>query len=98
MLEIPPNPPLSTVSPAQDFILGMTNQAVSHTGNWKSLATVVNYLARIVHIVFLAFQAQPASPTGVQPDSGMGHDLKEEINRSHRATGSSFPQPSSSVT
>ncbi|KAJ9075377.1 hypothetical protein DSO57_1036724 [Entomophthora muscae] len=76
MLEIPPTPPLPTVPPVQDFILGLTNQVVPHTGNWQSLATAVNYLARIVPIVYLAFQAWPASPAGVQPDSGMGHDTK----------------------
>ncbi|KAJ9055817.1 hypothetical protein DSO57_1039275 [Entomophthora muscae] len=83
MLEIPPTPPLPTVPPAQDFsklgfvyitVLGLANQIVPHTGNWQSLATAVNYLARIAPIVYLAFQAWPASPAGVQLDSGMGHD------------------------
>ncbi|KAJ9084714.1 hypothetical protein DSO57_1021479 [Entomophthora muscae] len=71
--------------PAQDFsklrfvyitVLGLTNQAVPHTGSWRSLATAVNYLVRIASIVYLAFQARPASPVGVQPDSGMGHENK----------------------
>ncbi|KAJ9084753.1 hypothetical protein DSO57_1020974 [Entomophthora muscae] len=66
--------PLPTVPPSQDFILGLANQAMPHTGSWCSLATAVNYLVRIAPIVYLAFQAQPASPTGAQPDSGMGHD------------------------
>ncbi|KAJ9053018.1 hypothetical protein DSO57_1028367 [Entomophthora muscae] len=83
MLEISPTPPLPTVPPVQDFsklsfvyitVLGLANQVVPHTGNWQSLATAVNYLARIVFIVYLAFQAWPASSAGVQPDSGMGHD------------------------
>ncbi|KAJ9080397.1 hypothetical protein DSO57_1025421 [Entomophthora muscae] len=83
MLEIPPTPPLPTVPPAQDFsklgffyitVLGLAVQVVPHTGNWQSLATAVNYLARIVPIVYLTFQAQPASPTGVHLGSGMGHD------------------------
>ncbi|KAJ9087504.1 hypothetical protein DSO57_1032782 [Entomophthora muscae] len=83
MLEIPPNPPLPTLPPAQDFsklgflyitVLGLANLVVPHTGSWCSLATAVNYLVRIVPIVYLAFQACPGSPAGVQPDSGMGHD------------------------
>ncbi|KAJ9074136.1 hypothetical protein DSO57_1009461 [Entomophthora muscae] len=83
MLEISPTPPLPTMPPSQDFsklgfvyitVLGLANQVVPHTENWQSLATAVNYLARIVPIVYLAFQARPASPVGVQPDSGMGHD------------------------
>ncbi|KAJ9072534.1 hypothetical protein DSO57_1026473 [Entomophthora muscae] len=83
MLEIPPTPPLPTVPPAQAFsklelvyitVLGLANQVVPHTGNWQSLATAVTYLARIAPIVYLAFQDWPASPAGVQPDSGIGHD------------------------
>ncbi|KAJ9064885.1 hypothetical protein DSO57_1025608 [Entomophthora muscae] len=76
---------LPTVPPAQDFnkldfvyitVLGLANQVVPHTENWKSLATAVNYLYRIAPIVYLAFQAQPASPSGVQSDSGMCHDIR----------------------
>ncbi|KAJ9048467.1 hypothetical protein DSO57_1034788 [Entomophthora muscae] len=83
MLEIIPTPPLPTVPPAQDFgnlgfvyitVLGLANQVVPHTGSWRSLYTAVNYLIRIVPIVYLAFQAWPASPVGVQLDSDMGHD------------------------
>ncbi|KAJ9077056.1 hypothetical protein DSO57_1020318 [Entomophthora muscae] len=83
MLGIPHTPPLPTVPPAQDFsklgfvyitVLGLANQVVPHTGNWQSLATAVNYLARIAPIVYLAFQTRLASPAGVQLDSGMGHD------------------------
>ncbi|KAJ9079961.1 hypothetical protein DSO57_1030097 [Entomophthora muscae] len=83
MLEIIPTPPLPTVPSAQDFgklgfvyitVLGLVNQLVPHTGSWCFLATAVNYLIRIAPIVYLAFQARPASPVGVQPDSGMGHD------------------------
>ncbi|KAJ9065380.1 hypothetical protein DSO57_1020233 [Entomophthora muscae] len=75
--------PLPTVPPAQDFsklgfiyitVLRLADQVVPHTGSWRSLATVVNYLVRIATIVYLAFQAQPISPAGVQTDSGMGHD------------------------
>ncbi|KAJ9063298.1 hypothetical protein DSO57_1001736 [Entomophthora muscae] len=82
MLEIPPAPPLPNVPPAQDFsklgfvyitVLGLADHVVPHTGNWQSLATAVNYLARIAPIVYLAFQAWTASPAGVQPDTGMGH-------------------------
>ncbi|KAJ9053574.1 hypothetical protein DSO57_1022960 [Entomophthora muscae] len=85
MLEISPTTPLPTVTPAQDFsklgfvyitVLGLVDQVVPHTGNWRSLATAVNYLVRIAPIVYLAFQAWPASPAGVQPDSGMGHDTQ----------------------
>ncbi|KAJ9065092.1 hypothetical protein DSO57_1023417 [Entomophthora muscae] len=65
-----------------------------HTGNWQSLATAVNYLVRIAPIVYLAFQAQPASPAGVQPDSGMGHgincDLVERPVISDQAQSSIF--------
>ncbi|KAJ9048298.1 hypothetical protein DSO57_1036432 [Entomophthora muscae] len=83
MLEISPTSPLPTVPPAQDFInlgfvyitvLGIANQGVPYTGSWCFLATSDNYLVRIAPIVYLAFQAWPASPAGVQLDSGMGHD------------------------
>ncbi|KAJ9055905.1 hypothetical protein DSO57_1038467 [Entomophthora muscae] len=78
MLEIPPTFPLPTVPPAQYFILRLANQAVPHTWSWRSLATAINYLARIALIVYLAFQARPASPVGVQLDSDMGHDNSRE--------------------
>ncbi|KAJ9084917.1 hypothetical protein DSO57_1019249 [Entomophthora muscae] len=74
MLEIPPTP-LPTMPHSQDFsklgfiyitVLGLANQVVPHTGSWRSLATAVNYLARIVLIVYLAFQARPTSPMGAQ--------------------------------
>ncbi|KAJ9087886.1 hypothetical protein DSO57_1028730 [Entomophthora muscae] len=42
-----------------------------------SLDTTVNYLVIIVPIVYLDFQAWPASPAGVQLDSGMGHDTNK---------------------
>ncbi|KAJ9076284.1 hypothetical protein DSO57_1027694 [Entomophthora muscae] len=76
------NSHLPTVPPAQDFsklgfvyitVLGLADQAVPHTGSWRSLATAINYMIRITPIVYLAFQAQPASPVEVQLDSGMGH-------------------------
>ncbi|KAJ9057921.1 hypothetical protein DSO57_1017922 [Entomophthora muscae] len=88
MLEIPPTPPLPTVPPAQEFsnlgfvyitVLGLANQVVPRTGNWQSLANTVNYLASIALFVYLAFQAQPASLAGVQPDSGMGHDTATKL-------------------
>ncbi|KAJ9048761.1 hypothetical protein DSO57_1031518 [Entomophthora muscae] len=83
MKEIPTAPPLPNTPPAQNFsklgfvyitVLGLANQVVPHTGSWRSLATAVNYLVRITPIVYLVFQARPASPVGVQPDYGMGHD------------------------
>ncbi|KAJ9055784.1 hypothetical protein DSO57_1000642 [Entomophthora muscae] len=83
MNEIPTAPPLPNAPPTQDFsklgliyitILGLANQVVPHTGSWRPLATALNYLVCIMLIVYMAFQAQPASPMGVQPDSGMGRD------------------------
>ncbi|KAJ9062968.1 hypothetical protein DSO57_1004913 [Entomophthora muscae] len=97
MLESPPTPPLPTVPPAQDFsnlgfvyitVLGLANQVVTHTGNWQSLATAVNYLDRIVPIVYLAFQAWPASPARVQLDSGMGHDKTNQMETDENKTQS----------
>ncbi|KAJ9068934.1 hypothetical protein DSO57_1023571 [Entomophthora muscae] len=90
MLEIPTTPSLSTVPPAQDFILGLANQVVPHTGNWQSLATAFNYLARIAPIVYLAFQARPASPAGVQLDSGMGNDRNRKRRKRSRKFGLSI--------
>ncbi|KAJ9067707.1 hypothetical protein DSO57_1036415 [Entomophthora muscae] len=67
MKEIPSTPPLPSVLSAQDFsklgfvyitALGLANQVVPHAGSWRPLATA----------------AQPASPVGVQLDSGMSHD------------------------
>ncbi|KAJ9070601.1 hypothetical protein DSO57_1006320 [Entomophthora muscae] len=74
MKEIPTTPPSPNTPTAQDFILGLANQVVPHTGSWRPLATAVNYLVRIVPIVYMAFQAWPTSPVRVQPDSGMGCD------------------------
>ncbi|KAJ9078682.1 hypothetical protein DSO57_1004307 [Entomophthora muscae] len=74
MKKIPTAPPLFNVPPAQDFILGLANQFVPHTGSWLPLATALNYLVHIVSIVYMAFQAWPAFPVGVQLDSGMGCD------------------------
>ncbi|KAJ9076050.1 hypothetical protein DSO57_1029862, partial [Entomophthora muscae] len=54
--------------------LGLADQVVSHTESWCPLATAVNYIVRIAPIIYIAFQAQPASPVGVQPDSGMDCD------------------------
>ncbi|KAJ9051498.1 hypothetical protein DSO57_1004233 [Entomophthora muscae] len=46
-----------------------------YTGSWRPLATAVKYLVQIAPIVYMAFQAQPASPVGAQLDSGMGRDI-----------------------
>ncbi|KAJ9086781.1 hypothetical protein DSO57_1000406 [Entomophthora muscae] len=89
MKEIPSTPPLPNVSPAQEFsklrsfyitVLGLANQVVPHTGSWRPLATAVNYPVRFAPIVYMAFQAWPASPVGVQPDSGMGRDSQMSLN------------------
>ncbi|KAJ9065098.1 hypothetical protein DSO57_1023308 [Entomophthora muscae] len=53
-------------------VLGLVNQVLPHNESWHPLATAVNYIVRIAPIVYMAFQAQPASPVGVQLDSGMG--------------------------
>ncbi|KAJ9084215.1 hypothetical protein DSO57_1026719 [Entomophthora muscae] len=83
MKEIPTAPPLPNAPPTQDFrklgfvyitVLGLANQAVPHTGSWRPLATALNYLVQIAPIVYMAFQAQPASPVGAQLDSDMGCD------------------------
>ncbi|KAJ9077756.1 hypothetical protein DSO57_1013604 [Entomophthora muscae] len=86
MKEIPTAPPLPEAPPTQDFskvefvyitVLGLANQVVPHTGSWRPLATALNYLVYIAPIVYMAFQARPASPVGVQLDSGMGRDRIE---------------------
>ncbi|KAJ9053055.1 hypothetical protein DSO57_1027923 [Entomophthora muscae] len=83
MKEILTAPPLPNAPPTQDFsklgfvyitILGLANQVVPHTGSWRPLATALNYLVWIAPIVYMAFQARPASPVGAQPDSDMGRD------------------------
>ncbi|KAJ9084352.1 hypothetical protein DSO57_1025455 [Entomophthora muscae] len=87
MKDIPTAPPLPNAPPTQDFsklgfvyitVLGLANQVVPHTGSWRPLATALNYLVRIVPIVYMAFQARPASPVGVQLDSSMGRDTKSQ--------------------
>ncbi|KAJ9081257.1 hypothetical protein DSO57_1016641 [Entomophthora muscae] len=92
MKEIPTAPPLPNAPPTQDFsklgfvyitVLGMANQVVPHTGSWSSLATALNYLVCIAPIVYMAFQAQPASPVGVQLDSGMGHVICTQIDKGY---------------
>ncbi|KAJ9063740.1 hypothetical protein DSO57_1032794 [Entomophthora muscae] len=84
MKDIPTAPPLPYAPPTQDFsklgfvyitVLGLANQVVPHTGSWRPLATAINYLVIIVPIVYMAFQVWPASPVGVQLDSGMGRDI-----------------------
>ncbi|KAJ9081226.1 hypothetical protein DSO57_1017070 [Entomophthora muscae] len=83
MKDIPTAPPLPDAPPAQEFsklgfvyitVLGLANQVVPHTGSWCPLATALNYLVRIAPIVYMAFQAWPASPMRVQPDFSMGRD------------------------
>ncbi|KAJ9077372.1 hypothetical protein DSO57_1017340 [Entomophthora muscae] len=83
MKDIPTAPPLPNAPPTQDFsklgfvyitVLGLADQVVPHTGSWRPLATALNYLVHIAPIVYMAFQARPASPVGVQPDSSMGRD------------------------
>ncbi|KAJ9050838.1 hypothetical protein DSO57_1010390 [Entomophthora muscae] len=84
MKDIPTAPPLPNTPPTQDFsklgfvyitVLGLADQVVPHTGSWRPLATALNYLVCIVPIVYMAFQARPAFPVGVQPGSGMGRDI-----------------------
>ncbi|KAJ9076454.1 hypothetical protein DSO57_1026025 [Entomophthora muscae] len=84
MNEIPTAPPLPNAPPTQDFsklgfvyitVLGLANQVVPHTGSWHPLATALNYLVCIASFVYMAFQARPASPVGVQLDSSMGRDM-----------------------
>ncbi|KAJ9083797.1 hypothetical protein DSO57_1031079 [Entomophthora muscae] len=86
MKEIPAAP-LPNAPPSQDFsklgfiyitVLGLANQVVPHTGSWRPLATAVNYLVCIAPVVYMAFQARPASPMGAQSDSGMGRDKKRQ--------------------
>ncbi|KAJ9050584.1 hypothetical protein DSO57_1013186 [Entomophthora muscae] len=80
MKEIPTAPPFPNVPPTQDFsklgfvyitVLKLANQVVPHTGSWRPLATALNYLVCIAPIVYMAFQAWPASPVGAQPNSGI---------------------------
>ncbi|KAJ9063149.1 hypothetical protein DSO57_1003281 [Entomophthora muscae] len=90
MKKIPTAPPLPNAPPTQDFnklgfvyitVLGLANQVVPHTGSWRPLAIALNYLVQITPIVYMAFQARPASPVGVQLDSDMGRDnWSQEIN------------------
>ncbi|KAJ9064064.1 hypothetical protein DSO57_1034312 [Entomophthora muscae] len=89
MKDIPTAPPLPDAPPTQDFsklgfvyitVLGLANQVVPHTWSWHPLASALNYLVRIVPIVYMAFQAWPASPVGVQSDSGMSCDSDPQSN------------------
>ncbi|KAJ9062470.1 hypothetical protein DSO57_1010493, partial [Entomophthora muscae] len=88
MKDNPTASPLPNVPPTQDFsklgfvyitVLGLANQVVPHTGSWRPLATALNYMICITSIVYMAFQAWPASPVGVQPDSSMGRDTMLSI-------------------
>ncbi|KAJ9068446.1 hypothetical protein DSO57_1028526 [Entomophthora muscae] len=89
MKDIPTAPPLPDAPPTQDFsklgfvyntVLGLADQVVPHTESWRPLATAINCLFCIAPIVYMAFQAWPASPVGVQLDSGMGCDKVGEDN------------------
>ncbi|KAJ9085382.1 hypothetical protein DSO57_1014598 [Entomophthora muscae] len=94
MKDIPTAPPLPDAPPTQDFsklgfvyitVLGLANQVVPHTGSWRPLATALDYLVCIAPIVYMAFQAWPASPVGVQPDSSMGRDkpaIEKQMSKS----------------
>ncbi|KAJ9090576.1 hypothetical protein DSO57_1001030 [Entomophthora muscae] len=93
MKEIHTAPPLPNAPPAQDFsklgfvyitVLGLDNQVVPHTGSWRPLATTVNYLVCIAPIVYMAFQAWPASPLGVQSDSSISCDMCLPLDYSNR--------------
>ncbi|KAJ9054720.1 hypothetical protein DSO57_1011261 [Entomophthora muscae] len=93
MKEISTAPPLPNAPPTQDFsklgfvyitVLGLANQVVPHTGSWRPLVTALNYLVWIAPIVYMAFQARPTSPVGVQLDSDMGRDNKS-IYDSHQS-------------
>ncbi|KAJ9061570.1 hypothetical protein DSO57_1019184 [Entomophthora muscae] len=88
MKDIPTAPPLPDAPPTQDFsklgfvyitVLGLANQVVPHTGSWRPLATALNYLVFIAPIVYMAFQARPASPVRVQPDSSMSRDKSYNV-------------------
>ncbi|KAJ9070801.1 hypothetical protein DSO57_1003663 [Entomophthora muscae] len=90
MKEIPTAPLLPNALPAQDFsklgfvyitVLGLADQVVPHTRSWRPLVTALNYLICIVSILYMAFQAQPASPVGVQSDFFMGCDNMKPVDR-----------------
>ncbi|KAJ9070388.1 hypothetical protein DSO57_1008430 [Entomophthora muscae] len=96
MKDIPTAPPLPDAPPAQDFsklgfiyitVLGLADQVVLHTGSWHPLAPALNYLVHIAPIVYMAFQAWPASPVGVQPDSSMGCDNSSQTHRTGKRKG-----------
>ncbi|KAJ9072819.1 hypothetical protein DSO57_1023115 [Entomophthora muscae] len=101
MKDIPTAPPLPDAPPTQDFsklrfvyitVLGLANQVVPHTGSWRPLATALNYLVCIAPIVYVAFQAWPASPVGVQPDSSMGRDKTHHYEEATNAQLLAMPK------
>ncbi|KAJ9064677.1 hypothetical protein DSO57_1027881 [Entomophthora muscae] len=47
--------------------------------HWRPLSTAINYLVCIAPIVYMVFQAHPASPVGAQLDSGMGRDTPPKL-------------------
>ncbi|KAJ9069148.1 hypothetical protein DSO57_1021550 [Entomophthora muscae] len=71
MLEIPPTLPLPTVPPAQNF---------SRASYWDLVFP--SYCSQIsgqnCAYCVLGLPGPAASPAGVQPDSGMGHDTMAE--------------------
>ncbi|KAJ9082947.1 hypothetical protein DSO57_1039574 [Entomophthora muscae] len=82
-LDLPPGHsrgPISTImkkipsTPPCPICLLPKTSVVPHTESWHPLATAVIYIVRIALVVYMAFQARPASPVGVQPDFGMGRD------------------------
>ncbi|KAJ9051283.1 hypothetical protein DSO57_1005871 [Entomophthora muscae] len=88
MKDIPTAPPLPDAPPTQDFsklgfvyitVLGLADQVVPHTWSWRPLATALRYLVCIAPIVYMAFQARPASPVEVQSDSSIGRDKCPEF-------------------
>ncbi|KAJ9076255.1 hypothetical protein DSO57_1027997 [Entomophthora muscae] len=83
MKNIPTAAPLPNAPPTQDFSkLGIGAGQPSCAPYWElgPLATALNYLVCIAPIVYMAFQVRPASPVGVQPDSGMGCDSAHPKN------------------
>ncbi|KAJ9052923.1 hypothetical protein DSO57_1029253 [Entomophthora muscae] len=102
MKEIPSTPFFPNVTPSQDFsklgfvyitVLGLADQVAPHTESWRPLATAVNYIVRIALIVYMNFQAQPSSPVGVQPDSGMGCNNKSPPRQELTPIPPSEPSP-----
>ncbi|KAJ9071485.1 hypothetical protein DSO57_1036450 [Entomophthora muscae] len=56
-------------------LLGFTEQVIPHMGAWQPWASDVNYMLRIVPIVYWVFQALPLSLFADKPDTTPGHDI-----------------------